>query len=347
MKYLRTAIMIIPLLMVGCLEVETTSKVNPNGSIERSIQLKGSAASISGTNFNIPRHDLDAWHISQDSLEEKKYIYQATATFESVEALNQSFKLNSTDPGVQINASLMLNEGFFFTRYFYTEKLWADLPGPELPIEPYLSQAELDALIENEFETGEGILDSAVAERLEYQWETYMEQLAFEDFLLELRKGGERSGNLEVINGMIKENSDSLLKSLSTTNYTNENQAWKSILEKYINRKTIEEVNDANADGFIRFYKRWLFFEEVYLDNYILSVEMPGVIRKTSALDVRGNRMSWEPVTIKMFFGGISLEAESSVIKPWSLVISGVILLLPLVVTLTGFFRQRNRNRAV
>ena len=61
MKYLRTAIMIIPLLMVGCLEVETTSKVNPNGSIERSIQLKGSAASISGTNFNIPRHDLDAW----------------------------------------------------------------------------------------------------------------------------------------------------------------------------------------------------------------------------------------------------------------------------------------------
>jgi hypothetical protein len=74
MKYLRTVIMMIPLLMVSCLEVETTSKVNPDGSIERSIQLKGSAESILETNFNVPRHDLEFWQISQDSLEEDNYI---------------------------------------------------------------------------------------------------------------------------------------------------------------------------------------------------------------------------------------------------------------------------------
>jgi hypothetical protein len=57
--------------------------------------------------------------------------------------------------------------------------------------------------------------------------------------------------------------------------------------------------------------------------------------------------MTWDPETIKLFFGGISLEAESSVIKPWSRVITGLILFLTLIVTLVGFIRQRNRKQAV
>lgn len=345
MKYLRTFIMIIPLLMVGCLEVETTSKVNPDGSIERGIQLKGSAESISETNFNVPRHDLDVWQISQDSLEEDKYLYLAEAKFESVDDLNQSFKLNTQEPGVQITASLFINEGFFFTRYLYKEDIWADLGGPELPMESYLSQGELDALIANETEAGH--LDSMESSRIEAGFEDYMQHLIFEDFIIELRKGGERSGNFAAIDGMIKEHSDSLFKALNATNYYDENLVWKSTLEKYVSRDTIEEVHAGNAEGFVQFYERWQFFEEALLDDYNFNVELPGVIRKTSALDVRGNRMSWEPETIQLFFGGISLEAESSVIKPWSLVMTGLLLLLTLVVMVAGLIRQRNRNRAV
>jgi hypothetical protein len=146
---------------------------------------------------------------------------------------------------------------------------------------------------------------------------------------------------------MIKEHSDSLLKALSSTNFYDENLVWKSVLEKYISRNTIEEVQAGNAEGFVQFYQRWQFFEEVLVDDYNFSIEMPGVIRKTSALDVRGNRMSWGPATIQLFFGGISLEAESSVIKPWSLVMTGLLILLTLVVMVTGLIRQRNRNRAV
>ncbi|MBT3229147.1 MAG: hypothetical protein HOD43_10030 [Candidatus Marinimicrobia bacterium] len=347
MKYLRTVIMMIPLLMVSCLEVETTSKVNPDGSIERSIQLKGSAESILETNFNVPRHDLEFWQISQDSLEEDNYLYLAEAKFESIDDLNQSFRRNAQDPGVQIKASLFINEGFFFTRYFYKEDIWADLGGPELPMESYLTQAELEALISNETEAGAGHLDSVESARIEAGFDDYMQHLIFEDFIIELRKGGKRSGNLSVIDGMIKEHSDSLLKALSSTNFYDENLVWKSVLEKYISRNTIEEVQAGNAEGFVQFYQRWQFFEEVLVDDYNFSIEMPGVIRKTSALDVRGNRMSWEPATIQLFFGGISLEAESSVIKPWSLVMTGLLILLTLVVMVTGLIRQRNRNRAV
>ena len=177
--------------------------------------------------------------------------------------------------------------------------------------------------------------------------ERYLEQLIYDDFVLELRKGGKKTGNLSVIDGMIKEHSDSLMKALSTTNFYDENLIWKSVLEKYVDGAIIEEVEQANAAGLTRFYESWQFFEEVLMDDYSLSVELPGVIRNTSASDVRGNRMTWEPETIRLFFGGISLEAEASVIKPWSLVITGLILLLTLVVTVAGFVRQRSRKQAV
>jgi len=343
MKYLKATILMIPLLMVSCLEVETTSKVNIDGSIERTVQLKGSAESISETSFNIPRHDLTLWQITQDSVGDDKYLYRAAATFESVDALNRSFKINTNNPGVQIIATLALKEGFFFTRYFYSEKIWADLPGPDLPMEPYLSQTELESLIENETEEGKGLLDSVEAARLEAQWEIYMEQLVLEDFIIELREGGRRSGFSAEVENMIKENSDSLQKALNTTNYYDENPVWKSIMEEYISSDIIDEIHVANAEGFKAFYQRWQFFEEVLVDDYNFSVEMPGVIRKTSAPDVRGNRMSWEPETISLFFGGISLDAESSVIKHWSLIIAGLLLLLTLIVTVAGFLRHRSR----
>jgi len=343
MKYLRAAIVMIPLLMVSCLEVETTSKVNIDGSIERIVQLKGSAESISETSFNIPRHDLALWQVTQDSVGDDKLLYQASATFESVDALNRSFKINTNNPGVQIVATLALKEGFFFTRYFYSENIWADLPGPDLSMAPYLSQTELEALFENESEEGKGVLDSVEAARIEAQWERYIEHLVFEDFIVELREGGRRSGHSEEVDKMIKTDSDSLESDLNTTNYHDENLVWESILEAYISSEIIDEIHTANPEGFDGFYQRWQFFEEVLMDDYQFSVEMPGVIRKTSAPDVRGNRMSWDPETIRLFFGGINLEADSSVIKPWSLIIAGLLLVLTLIVTIAGFLRHRSR----
>jgi hypothetical protein len=199
----------------------------------------------------------------------------------------------------------------------------------------------------NEVEGNEGLLDSIESTRLEHQWERYMEQLIYDDFVIELRKGGKSSGNLSTIDGLIKMHSDSLMKALQTTNFYDENRVWKTVLGNYIDSTIIDEVEQANTDGFTRFYKSWQFFEDVLMDDYRLSVELPGVVRNTTASDVRGNQMTWDPETIKLFFGGISLEAESSVIKPWSRVITGLILFLTLIVTLVGFIRQRNRKQAV
>jgi len=345
MKLLKTTIIMLPLLMVACLEIETTSKVNPDGSIERTVQLKGPADDIETSSFNLPRHDLTLWQITRDSLEEDKFRYKASRTFESVDDLNQSLKLDAADPGIQIEAKLEIDEGFFFRRYFYQENIWADLPGPDLPMEAYVSQSELKKLQVSETDSGEGLVDSVEIARIEDRLDDYLQNVIFEDFVAVLREGGRRSGNLEIVDMLIKENADSLSEALELTNFYNENLVWKSILGEYMPASVVDEIQAANAEGLADFYQRWQFFEEVALDDYHLSVELPGVIRETSALDVRGNRLSWDPEPIWVFFGGISIEAESSVIKPWSLVITGLLLLLTLVLTIVSFFRQRAKSK--
>ncbi len=347
MKYLNRTIIMLPLLMVACLEVKTTTRVNPDGSIHRRVQLKGSADDIETSNFNIPRHDLDQWQVTLDSLGQETWLYKASRNFESVDDLNQSFKLDVLEPGVQIEASLELDEGFFYRRYHYQEQIWADLPGPELPLEAYVSQSELEKFLTSETDSDEGLIDSVELARIENRLDDYLQSVIYQDFVGVLREAGRRSGNLEIVDEVIRENGDSLSEALGLTNFYNENLVWKSILGEYLPGQLVDEIQAANKDGLMSFYQRWQFFEEVVMDDYEFSVELPGVIRETSASDVRGNRLTWDPEQIRVFFGGIHLSGSSSVVKPWSLVFTGLLLLITLVVTVAGVIRQRGRKRAV
>lgn len=341
MKRLRPYIILCPLLMLGCLEIETTSKVNPHGSIHRLIKMKGSAQSISDSNFNLPRLDADLWEIKQDSLRDDEQLYSAQRLFESVEALNKSFELNSKPQQVHIKANLEQNEGFFFTRHYYTETLWAELPGPDISMETFLTAAELEALFLNDSDENSGQLDSVESQRIEDQFDKFIQARIYEDFVGELRQGARQAGVFDSVDSILNANNDSLVVQLSSTNYYDENQVWKNVLHAYLSSSVLDSIEQRNAQGFASFYMRWAFFEEVLLDEYILSVEMPGVIRKTSAVDVRGNRVTWEPESILVFFGGIKLEAESSQVRIWSVVVTGVLLLLTLVVSVMSYVRQR------
>lgn len=340
MRHFKIALILVSLLMVSCLEVKTTTRIKKDGSIDRMVHLKGSSKTIEETRFNIPRQDKARWTITQDSLDDDNDRYEAVATFESIEALNTSFALNAATPGVQVKATLILDEGFFFDRYYYKERVWSDLAGPDIPMTPYVSEAELESLIMNELEADSTSIDQEETERITEQLDLYIGLVIFEDFVVELREGGRRSGHTRAVDNLIKEHSDSLRVKLNSTNFYNDNPVWKTILGEFIDTLIVNDIEMANKDGFSEFFEEWTFFNDVMVDHYQLSVELPGVIRKTTALDVRGNLMTWEPSPVRLFFGGITLEAESSVIKPWSLITTGILLLLTLFVTVAGFLRK-------
>lgn len=347
MKYSNSFIVLIPLLMMSCLEIDTLTKIHPDGTLERSVEVKGSEAEISKTSFNLPRKDRLDWQISQEPAEDENVLYRAKRKFESVQALNESFSENSGPLRMKIRSELDQTEGLFFTRTYYSEKVWADLPGPNLPITEYVSQSEFDAFILSGTDAGEGLLDSIEARRIEDRLDLYLQKTIFEDFAGELRRGARLSDSSDEVEALISEHADSLVVQLNSTNYYDENQAWKSILKTYLPNELLDLIQESNAEGFDQFYTRWQFFEELILNDYSFSIELPGVIRKTTALDVRGNRMTWEPEAISFFFGGVVMEAESSQVRIWSVVLTAALFLLTLVVTIVSFVRQRKNSSLI
>jgi len=244
MKFSSISVVLIPLLMTSCLEIETLTKINSDGSLNRSIEIRGSEAEIQGTSFNIPRVDSIAWKISTEDVRDDKVLYRATKSFASVAEMNRSFENNSNPQRVKIKAELSQAQGLFFTRYYYSERIWADLPGPNLPMAEYVSQAEVDALILSE--TGEGQLDSSEAKDIEDRLDVYLQKRIFEDFADLLREGARRAGKIELVELVLSEHSDSLMSQLSVTNFYNENQVWKSILGNYLDAGVVEAIQEHN-----------------------------------------------------------------------------------------------------
>jgi hypothetical protein len=187
-------------------------------------------------------------------------------------------------------------------------------------------------------------MDSVEAAKLEGRLVDYLDQVIFADFFEEVLEGAEQGSILEQIEPDLTKHKDSLLALLKDTNYQDDNPVWQEIMGGFIDSSLVKIIWENNITGFTHFYQSWQFFDNLMVDDFEFSIELPGVIRKTNALDVRGNRLSWKPEAIFFFFGGVDLEAESTQINIWSVILTGILVLLTLVVSLYGFFRRGRSN---
>ncbi|NQV14971.1 hypothetical protein HQ531_05880 [bacterium] len=344
MHKLALSIILIPFLLNSCLDIETLTIINQDGSLERHVGLTGDPGEIQTTGFNVPREDIEFWEQTTDSIEKDKASLKASRHFASIDEMNQSFRVNGGPLRVQIEAELKLLKRLFFTRYRYMEKIWADLPGPELPMDDYLCMEDIEALLLRDSHPEESLLDSVEAKRLERAFESYLDHKIFEDFLLELDAGVRAAGISRELMQPVQDNYDSLFSQLRKTNFQNDNQVWQQTLAIYIDTTTIQGIHKNNADGFRQFYKRWQFFEEMIMNGYTFNIELPGSILETNSINVVGNRLSWKPEAVLLFLGGVELNAESSKINPRAIILAGALVFLILLVTLLRFFRKAEKG---
>lgn len=340
MKAQHIILSIITMLFSSCLDIETLTLVNEDGSVERTVSLEGSLEDIEGTGFNRPREELDLWDVQWDSTSEDHSKFSATRRFKDGDELNENLKLNADSLTTWANVEVLKRNGFFYTRYEYTERVWAILPGPELPMDHYVSDAELSLLLESDDEDREAYEDSLELADIEERMDQYLELRIYEDYLGELRKAGEKLGRSEELESVLLVASDSLLKNLSLTNYYIGNPTLKEILAQYMELDFVEDLLEAGDPGLQDFYRRWQFFEEVLLNEITLQATLPGVIRATNATEVVGNRAALPVPGHILFFGGEALEVSSAKLNVWAVVITGIVLLLTLILSLWSRSRR-------
>jgi len=339
MKY-YVSMVLLPLLLSSCLEIDTLNKINEDGSIDRTIELKGSAESLSKTGFNIPGSDSDLWLISLDSLEDDKLLYRASRHFDSVEELNKSYTDNTGEFKIKIKAELVKSEGLFFTNYRYHEKIWADLPGSDSLINDQEFAAEIKKLLQFEEDPESSSMDSVEAAELESRLENYLDQVIYADFIEEVLIGARRGGISQVIEPRLDGYKDSLMAMLKNTNYQDENPGWQDFMKKFISPLLVRIIWENNIAGFDHLYRSWQFFDNLLMDDFEFRIDLPGVIKKNNATDVQGNLLSWNPEAIFFFFGGVDLEAESSQNYLWGVFLTVVVILLALAVVIQEYKQE-------
>ncbi len=132
----------------GCLEIETTTQVRRDESLNRSVVLSGDSAGVPGARIIL---GIDSSWTLESRWEERKYILTARHEFATVEDMARALR---GTPGMSVTITPRLETRFnwFFTMFRYNET-WSRLHNVnEVPLSDYVSPAELDMFMRHELQ---------------------------------------------------------------------------------------------------------------------------------------------------------------------------------------------------
>ena len=70
------------------------------------------------------------------------------------------------------------------------------------------------------------------------------------------------------------------------------------------------------------------------MEDYKVTVELPGIITETNSLSTKGNQVVWNVNASSILFEDYNLIVKSRVVNSWMFVIAGVVLLLFIVLVI-------------
>jgi len=299
----------ISLIMSGCREINVSTKVNSDGTCSRSI-------SIYRENDNAKEHlfpySLDeSWSMRKtEKVKDDKNLYTYTRHFENLDTYNSEF--NKTG-----NVSSRIDKEFrwFFTYYKFQEKYKSYNEFNSIPAEEFFSASELERLKKGE--------DTVWINEQTNLWQ---QQNVFENLFQALVKGSERINGKKITPESLKERKEEITKAfiadekgdsetfivyLNKLFDTNEASLLKKELEKAeaeIGEK-IERMGRAEGD---------------YKNEIIL----PGIIVKTNADALEGNKVIWTFNSDKYLLSDHEMYAESRELNTTFITGSGLVVIL-------------------
>ena len=369
--------MVLVLSISGCLDYTITTQVNADGSLDRTVVVRGDSASIFDGSINIPSDST--WEIStkweevkkNDSSAERKYVYTARKHFANVNALNQEIYSDSaftknTNIKVKINRSFR----WFYTFITYHETYQKYFPFNEIPVNDYMTKTELGVMVDsdeknfffdpasNNFIRNNGKqqppeltkADSVtmkkrmdeISEKFD-KWQAINIIKEYFNIMKEQVKNDTTS--LNILNSL-KWDSDSLIEVIYRTNLNiQSSEKITNVLYQFFQNYYITQLYGQHKKSFHEFDRKLeltkLFNDDYTGDNYTNEVIMPGLLINTNANTVEGNKVTWEFGALQYYASNFEMVAESRIVNRWAIILSGIIAFVLLVLLILGIFVKR------
>jgi hypothetical protein len=327
--WMGSSLIIISVFLSSCREIRTSTKINEDGSCQRTVVMEGDSTNSLNGSYPVPRDS--SWTVTYDDKSDPK-TYTITKSFRSVKRMNQEYSRPKPDTLMQLSLSMQLKKKFrwFHTVYRYSEIYHTINPFPEYPIYEYLTPEELQLYYLNE-----DTLD------LDDKVDDWLSNSTLNEILSRLYAAADSLKTMGITRGMIESKKDTLFHMLKSD--IPDDELPKKVLSLFdrSDNETMEEVINSIIKDINR--KNEFIFD--LTGNYTNQVIMPGLVLDTNAKTLEGNTITWRFEARHFLFEDYEMWVESRVVNRWAMILTGVIGIMLIVTLVLGSLFLKDKHR--
>lgn len=317
-------IAILLLIIAGCKEYTTKTKINSDGSCERIVIVEGDTSNIAGLPFPIPTDK--SWKIEKKKSEKDstKVVYTAEKKFNDVNDLNAEYG-NQSKIGVKINFKKKFR--WFYTYYEYEETYKSFYPFKLTPLKNFLSKEEYQKFLD-------GDTSKVLKNRIdEYAGKGYIEQ-----FLSEFLKACKKHNITDVSETSINAHKQQLMEEIDKKG--EDVNEIINFLEKTLESKSLKVV-EPDIELIIKNIESKMEWAGSANGTYANQISMPGVILSTNSKSVKGNTVEWKIDSQRFQFEDLAMRIESRSANVSMFVVTGVLFALAFLLLINPKIRKK------
>ena len=323
----------------ACLDVETTNKVNTDGSIVRTMMFEDDSAIIYRGNLPIPMDS--SWQKSIQKVEKDKFRLTASRRFQNVDEMNDALR-GAFGKTLQFTFGFHRSFQWFFTSYRFTETDLKYIQYDSIPLTDFLSSAEIEAFEHHEVEKipyatkGDSLAILSAEERAK-EWES---RNAFEPVFAAFLDGVKELHDPGLTPVDIASQKDTLYKSSRASLELGNVDTLQLIFARILKNPLVHKVWNLKAKSFHDIgEKRNLNFIS---GSLVSNVIMPGLITGSNAQSIEGNKATWRDYKDYARILGYTMWVESRQVNWWAVILTGLLVVaLATLLTVSSFRKRR------
>ncbi|GEM_PF-828887 len=324
----------------GCLDIETTTRVKHDGSVERTVVMTGdSLATYEG---RYPYTLDEEWQKRIEKIDERRFRLTASRQFSDVDDLNKAI---AGEPWrtLQLHATFQTEFEWFFTSYRFSETYLKYNPFDAVPLSDYLTKEEWQLYWQHEVGKEElaSHEDSLVVESAARRFQEWMTRNQFEEYLEVFLSGVKKLGDDFLTPASVLERKEELYEASHRSIEGSDFDMLDVIFAQVLRSNVVPAALKANEGGMKDFKSRLEFQQRIFENAYQVRVEMPGLITRTNAQELEENVAVWRNFIGYGFVGDYELWVESRSLNWWFIVMCGLFLFLGLMVAAMWSMRKK------
>jgi hypothetical protein len=336
------------LLLSGCLDITSTSQVNSDGSIVRTITFTGDSTEVYAGKFPVELDSSWSKSISKVQGEHNNFTLSASRTFHNVGEMNNVMK-GTFGKTLQYRFELDKSFRWFFTVYTYRE---TNIPFDQftaIPMTEFVSSAELDWLtkIISPDSTGKDLVtrgDSLAYEGIMPRIQEGERRNRFEPVFIAFLDGLRALNNPSLTPAMVGPLKDSLYKRSAKAIDKQNIDTLRIVFANVLKSPLVEKAWQANASSFDEIKRKMDFERSTNSHKYVTHVVMPGIVTGSNARKIEGNTATWQDFKDYARHLEYTMWVQSRQVNWWGVGLAVVVVVSLLMLLVVSILRKRTRG---